>query len=217
VDRRISEPEEPKVKIPDANQDGTLPDRLRAEAEGILAWCVEGCRQWQKDGLQHPDEVVEATASYREEMDYLGPFIDEKCKLGLNETVSAKELYLAYQSWTETSHEKPMSQTRFGRLLSGRPQIAKARSGTIGTYEYRGIGLQLFSSYSVNERELNNTEESGVLSDHVTQKEQSTYTWGYMGETVQKESVERENCSVTEELAENCSVDDFDPETEEEI
>jgi len=39
--------------------DRTLPDILKREGAGILAWAVRGCLDWQRDGLRHP-EVVEA-------------------------------------------------------------------------------------------------------------------------------------------------------------
>ena len=37
--------------------DTALGDTLRAEAPGILTWAVEGCLEWQKGGLQHPECV----------------------------------------------------------------------------------------------------------------------------------------------------------------
>ena len=40
------------VTIPPAKRDKTLTDRLLAERDGILAWAVEGCLEWQRDGTQ---------------------------------------------------------------------------------------------------------------------------------------------------------------------
>src|SRR5437867_6039937 len=57
------------VRIPDAEQDKALGEKLRAELPGILRWVVDGCLAWQRDGLGMPAEVQEATATYRAEMD----------------------------------------------------------------------------------------------------------------------------------------------------
>src|SRR5919107_5291637 len=58
--------------IPPGEQDKKLPEKLRAELFGILAWCVEGCLEWQREGLQAPEEVRRATGQYRSEMDVIG-------------------------------------------------------------------------------------------------------------------------------------------------
>ncbi|GAF75138.1 unnamed protein product, partial [marine sediment metagenome] len=80
------------VTIPDEDQDKHLSDRLAAEREGILAWLVRGCLEWQRDGLGMPDAVRKATASYRSEMDVLGEFIADCCVIGTRYETTAKKL-----------------------------------------------------------------------------------------------------------------------------
>jgi putative DNA primase/helicase len=53
-----------EVSIPDAEKDRRLGEKLRAELPGILAWAVRGCVEWQKDGLQEPDVVKNATQAF---------------------------------------------------------------------------------------------------------------------------------------------------------
>lgn len=65
------------VTIPRDERDKDLKDKLLAQAEGILAWFVDGCLARQERGLDFPPEVIAATAEYRSEMDVLGAFIDE--------------------------------------------------------------------------------------------------------------------------------------------
>ena len=62
------------VKIPEAEQDKTLGNKLLSELPGILNWALEGCRLWQAEGLTAPAAVQAATQEYREEMDVLGDF-----------------------------------------------------------------------------------------------------------------------------------------------
>jgi putative DNA primase/helicase len=53
------------VTIPKTDQDRGLPEKLKAEAEAILAWAVYGARRWFKDGLGKPEEVAEAVSGWR--------------------------------------------------------------------------------------------------------------------------------------------------------
>ena len=57
------------VVIPKAEQDRSLRDKLRAERSGIFNWALEGCLEWQREGLGEPEEVRLATEEYREDMD----------------------------------------------------------------------------------------------------------------------------------------------------
>ena len=44
-----------------AKPDPKLEAKLRAEAAGILRWMIDGCLDWQANGLVRPQSVVEAT------------------------------------------------------------------------------------------------------------------------------------------------------------
>jgi putative DNA primase/helicase len=52
------------VTIPPEDRDGTLTERLKSEWPGILAWMVQGCLQWQREGLNPPQTVRDATAEF---------------------------------------------------------------------------------------------------------------------------------------------------------
>jgi putative DNA primase/helicase len=41
-----------------ANADSRLPEKLREELPGVLAWMVRGCLEWRKDGLGEPERVA---------------------------------------------------------------------------------------------------------------------------------------------------------------
>ncbi len=130
------------VQIPEANQDPELPDKLKTEAAGILNWMVAGCRQWQKHGLGEPAEVTDATAVYRDEMDYLGPFLQDCCIEDPTEECPAGDLYRIYRQYCEHNKEKAVSQTRFGLLLSERTGAKKGLSGHQRTRVYQGLTLK---------------------------------------------------------------------------
>ena len=101
------------IIIPDAEQDKQLPEKLRAELPGILAWCVRGCLEWRREGLGVPPEVADATAGYREDPGSPGSFFAECCIIGPQFVARASQLYLAYKNYCETSGEFVLSQKRF--------------------------------------------------------------------------------------------------------
>jgi hypothetical protein len=65
------------VTISPEEEDKELLAKLRAELPGILAWAVRGCLEWQRKGLDVPEEVTVATAEYREDQDFFGAFIED--------------------------------------------------------------------------------------------------------------------------------------------
>src|SRR4030095_9190084 len=52
------------VTIPEAERDRELHEKLRTEWPGILGWAIEGCLNWQREGLNPPAIVSEATDDY---------------------------------------------------------------------------------------------------------------------------------------------------------
>lgn len=127
------------VRIPEAEQDRNLKDKLLAEAPGILAWLIEGCMEWQREGLGVPREVRDATSAYRTDSDLIGKFIDEACVLAETARATAKELFDAYEAWCSDAGEKPVTKTAFGRSLTERG----FDQGRISNARYWiGIGLQ---------------------------------------------------------------------------
>src|SRR5262249_23294401 len=68
-----------EVRIPDAEKDPRLLNKLRTEGSGILNHLLSGCFAWQHAGLQEPSSVTRATEEYRSDMDTLGQFIEECC------------------------------------------------------------------------------------------------------------------------------------------
>jgi P4 family phage/plasmid primase-like protien len=130
--------------IPPAEQDRQLPDKLRAEAAGILAWAVEGCLEWRREGLQAPEAVRHATGAYRAEMDVLGAFLRECCELGHEYNEAAKDLYAAYRRWCEESGERPETQRKFGSRLTERGGFERYRGGADGGHRWRGVQLLTF-------------------------------------------------------------------------
>lgn len=108
------------VTIPSDEIDKSLPRKLLAEAEGILAWAVEGARLWGQVGLGKPPEVVAASDDWRSENDQLGRFIEECCVVSESLGGKARPLYECYRQWAEGGGENAITETLFGRRLKDR-------------------------------------------------------------------------------------------------
>lgn len=107
-----------KATIPIEKCDPTLPEKLRAELPGILNWALEGCLEWQKVGLAPPPEVLEATSSYRREMDIVGRFLDDKCEVIPSVREDNAQLYREFFDWCKNSGEDAPPSRRFGERLT---------------------------------------------------------------------------------------------------
>ena len=100
------------VCIPEEKVDKRLKFKLQHELSGILKWAVDGCLLWQREGLEQPDAVKQATAEYRSEMDVISAFIAECCETGTGEEWD-HDLYEAYVKWAKENNEYEMSSRKF--------------------------------------------------------------------------------------------------------
>lgn len=128
------------VTIPPEERDPDLPEKLRAEASGILAWALRGCLEWQQGGLREPPDVVAATEEYRADSDILRGFLDSSCVILPGVSAWARDLYAAYSEWCEESGEHAVTQTTFGIRLRERGLTRKRGKG--GAYRWHGITLR---------------------------------------------------------------------------
>ena len=111
------------VIIPEARQDADLSRKLEREHEGILAWCVRGCLDWQRTGrLVTPSEVESATSEYKKNEDIIQAFFDEWCFISDQPgiMVRASELHRYYTQYCLRCNETPMSMMRFGMTITDR-------------------------------------------------------------------------------------------------
>ena len=127
------------VSVPGPEQDQDLPDKLVAEADGVLAWAVAGCLDWQRHGLDPPAQVRAATDAYRAESDHLAAFIEDECIVSDTVRVPAGQLREAYQAWCEAAGVDPMTATDLGSQLAERG-YPPAKSGS--KRMRRGIALK---------------------------------------------------------------------------
>ena len=108
------------VTISESDRDPDLLESLKAERDGILAWMVEGCLQWQCDQLSTPASVSNATQDFRGQSDHIGSFIGECCDLADGLYVAKGDLYTAYQLWCSREGQDPLAKNTLSTRISQR-------------------------------------------------------------------------------------------------
>jgi putative DNA primase/helicase len=75
--------------------------RLMPELPGIVNWALLGLAAYRKHGLNPPQKVLASTESYRQDMDVVGQWIDERCEQNPNASVPTSVAYGDYSLWAE--------------------------------------------------------------------------------------------------------------------
>jgi putative DNA primase/helicase len=129
-----------EVTIPKEDRDPDLTVKLLAERDGILAWALQGCLDWQREGLNPPPPVRAATEAYFSSQDTLGRWLDECCQQGPNMRAASGELFDAWKQWCEANGEFVGPRNDFSQALSDRGFKA-VRGGTTGR-GFMGLALR---------------------------------------------------------------------------
>ena len=108
------------VTIPKDERDDTLAEKLKAEWPGILAWMIDGCLAWQREGLNPPPAVLSATTAYFDAEDVLGAWLVEACFREPDAWEKSTELFGSYKDWAERAGEPHIPLKQFSQKLEAR-------------------------------------------------------------------------------------------------
>jgi putative DNA primase/helicase len=126
----------------EGREDHGLEMALRGELQGILAWAVEGCYEWQERGLDTPRAILDASAAYRAAEDLIGQFLEESCVFAEHHSIRVSDLRRAYVEWCSRAEVYPASPQVFNAALDVRRIRQSVRSGQGGS-ERRWLGVML--------------------------------------------------------------------------
>lgn len=122
-----------------ARPDRQLEEKLKAEAGRILSWAIEGCRDWQDNGLVRPEIVQAATQDYFDDQDLFGQWLAERCELGRSKSEATTPLYNDWAEYAHAAGDDPGSQKAFGsRIKRAGFQFRKSH----GNRMYLGLALK---------------------------------------------------------------------------
>jgi putative DNA primase/helicase len=121
------------------NPDKDLPDKLRAEWPGILTWMIEGCLAWQREGLNPPAIVRDATETYLGEEDTIAQWVEECCLAEKGQWGIGAKLWQSWKAWAEANNERPGTRKAFAEAMAAHGYPADKSQGVRG---YAGINLK---------------------------------------------------------------------------
>jgi putative DNA primase/helicase len=101
-------------------QDNELEAKLMREAEGILAWMVQGAKLYLRSGLKRSTAMNAEVAQYRTESDLLGEFLADNTTADPTAEIKQRELYLDYTQWCDVNGLKPVSKRVLTEQLTER-------------------------------------------------------------------------------------------------
>ncbi len=93
----------------------TDPDR---GGPAVLAWMVQGCLMWQKDGLKIPPMIKKAAEDYRDGMDCLSEFLNAHVDVEPEGIIWNDELRMHYAIWaTKEKMQTKITNQQMARRL----------------------------------------------------------------------------------------------------
>jgi putative DNA primase/helicase len=126
-----------------AKPDKQLENKLKAEWPGILRWMIEGCLDWQENGLIQPKSVADATATYFSEQDTLRQWLDECCDTGVNDAGTLAALFKSWTDYALANGEKPGTTKWFSQAMQRFGFVSvKHTPGENGKRGFTGVGLK---------------------------------------------------------------------------
>ncbi len=128
------------VQIPEQERDRDLLQKLLNELPGILQWAIRGCLDWQRNGLNPPLTIREATQQYRKEMDTIAEFKDRCCIESNQAKSQVSEIYGAYEEFCDNSGYKSKDKQEFRERLK-ELGLDEPKRSTGGKFYWRGIRL----------------------------------------------------------------------------
>jgi putative DNA primase/helicase len=121
---------------------GSEPDlekTLAAELPGILNWAIEGYKLMMLEGLNPPEVVETEGQNYREDMDSIRQWMDDRCELRAEAKTPRSMLYANYTDYCRDEGHWPKSNRQFYAYLD---RAGLEGSKTEGTRYRRGIAIR---------------------------------------------------------------------------
>ncbi|WP_426614495.1 phage/plasmid primase, P4 family [Bradyrhizobium sp. McL0616] len=119
------------VRIPADERDPELAEKLWGERAAILRWCLDGCLQWQRDGLAAPACVRDATDEYFRDQDTTGEWLED-CTEDADDRAFTRmaDLFASWKIWCEDRNIMPGSSKALSGMLEDRGYAKRREAGT---------------------------------------------------------------------------------------
>ena len=121
------------VTVPSDERDTDLPEKLKRECPGILAWAIAGCRLYLERRLDPPKAVRDATDAYFAAEDTFGAWLDECCDVEPKKWEKPTVLFKNWSNFASANGYAVGNQKTFAAALESRGYKC-GRDGTRGRY-----------------------------------------------------------------------------------
>jgi putative DNA primase/helicase len=136
------------VQIPVEERDQELPAKLRAEWPAILRWMLDGCAEWQRNGLAPPPIVTTATDEYFDDQDMFKQWLEDCTKEGTQFAFTATgQLFASWKQWCDKRSLQAGSAQTLSDALSDRGFTRKKTNGVRG---FKALELKVTPSNSLD-------------------------------------------------------------------
>lgn len=137
------------------NESERVPDLdsriIETELPGVLAWMVDGCISWQREGLRVPAGMRAAVEAYRRDTDLLGEWLRLHCINSLHAETPVSALFHSYERFLRDGNIKAPSRSAFGRQLVSRGHKKRESNGQS---LYSGLALRESVVWGLEDDEL---------------------------------------------------------------
>ncbi|WP_289144982.1 DNA primase [uncultured Sphingobium sp.] len=110
-------------------RDRSLPDKLKREHAGILAWMVEGLLDWMDHGFIEPEDVSAASADYKDDSDPLAGFLRLCTEPDPNGRAQSSHLHELFKAWAKATGGPEWQQRGFTSAMKGKGFSTKQSNG----------------------------------------------------------------------------------------
>lgn len=137
------------ITVPVEKRDPRLKSWVRNPETGgraVLAWMVEGAREWIAHGLSEPESIKREVESYRQTQDRDQAFFAEMTRHSPGAVVPLSDMYSTYVAWCEKYRDYPKKFPVFKQMFDRREDCEVFNNGNQfyvrdmeSTYSVEGI------------------------------------------------------------------------------
>jgi putative DNA primase/helicase len=134
--------------------DYSLVEKLKGEGPGILRWMIDGCIDWQQNGLIRPQSIVDDTDEYLTQQDDFASWLADCAELYPGTIIGepTNKLFASWRAWAEKRNLNPGRPAELVERLKSRCQCkptshlkVTGRNGEV--HDARGLeGIKLLVS-----------------------------------------------------------------------
>lgn len=114
--------------------------QLKASADAVLAWAIDGLKQFREIGLAPPTQVLTRTAQYHAKTDSIATYITTQLSSAADPKakVPRTQVWTDWLTWSKAEGVEPGKQSDFYAKVARHYEMAK----TAGVWVFRDLALQ---------------------------------------------------------------------------